>query len=143
MKRVDKFIEWAKTKPNVRIGRKDDDYMTRYYIFNSWLFGIYLHDFHRPDVDTDLHNHPWLFAFSIVLKGWYIEKLLTRNLQLVTHRWCNFIWGSNFHLIQDAHPELHTLFIRGPRVRKWGFLRAQRGELVFDVFKSRKWDEKK
>lgn len=103
-----------------------DPYLTRYYIFQFKSAGLYLHKFHRPDRDRDLHNHPWAFAVSYILKGEYEEKRLTRGLDSVIHRkgTLNIIPGGCFHRIARTTPNLYTLFFRGPRVKKWGFLRA-------------------
>lgn len=58
------------------------DYMIRYTIGRlGWLpgdkprrFSAYLHRFLKPDGDRELHNHPWRWAFSIVLWGGYTEE---------------------------------------------------------------------
>jgi hypothetical protein len=115
-----------------------DPYLTRYYIFNTRFFGLYLHHFHRPDADRDLHNHPWLFAISYILRGNYVETKLSRGLEYVSHGRGSFnlISGSCFHRIALITPGLYTLFMRGPRVKKWGFLRANEdGEVYFEEFK--------
>lgn len=36
--------------------------------------GVYLHRFHRSDVDRELHSHPWAWSYSIILAGGYIEE---------------------------------------------------------------------
>jgi hypothetical protein len=35
--------------------------------------GPYLHYFYRSDADRDLHNHPWNWALSLILRGEYRE----------------------------------------------------------------------
>ena len=116
-----------------------DPYLTRYYIFgnrDTW-FALYLHEFHRADKDRDLHNHPWKFALSYILKGEYEEMKLTRGLDSVIHRKgnFNFISGTCFHRIARITPNLYTLFFRGPRNKKWGFLRAHHDSVIFEQFK--------
>ena len=54
-----------------------DPYLTRILLSRllpiKRLFGIgvYLHRFHRPDIDQHLHNHPWRWAASLILNGSY------------------------------------------------------------------------
>ena len=64
------------------IGNADGDYLHRFAArWMGWLPGdkprnvsAYLHHFLRPDGDRELHNHPWTWAFSIVLWGGYTEE---------------------------------------------------------------------
>lgn len=111
-------------------------YLTRYYIFSNRFFGLYLHEFHSSDGDRDSHNHPWLFAISFILRGWYIEQRLTRGLSDEYQTSINFIPGYCFHRISDISTGLTTLFFRGPQKGYWGFLRSRaNGQVYFDEFK--------
>lgn len=122
---------------NTTIELDGDPYLTRYYIFHNQYIGLFLHHFHRADKDRDLHNHPWKWALSLILIGSYIEQRLTRNLEFKTYfpGDFNLIPGGCFHRIAQIHPGLHTLFLRGPRFKKWGFLRAKDGGVVFEEYK--------
>lgn len=110
----------------------DKPYLERYYL--TTLFGtrFYLHRFVASDPDRGLHDHPWRWAFSIILLGWYWED--TRyGLRKV--RWFNKLTGDTFHRVilfgpsQDLHdydstPEVWTLFMhKAQREKPWGFLR--------------------
>lgn len=70
---LEKIEDW-RNHPDQRIGTNDDPYLDRWFIIkkNRW-FNIYLHHFHRSDDDRALHDHPWLFNMSWVLKGGYSE----------------------------------------------------------------------
>src|SRR4051812_9607864 len=46
--------------------------ITRHRLIRVPWFGVYVHEIHRPDVDRDLHDHPWAFA-SFILSGGYTE----------------------------------------------------------------------
>ena len=46
--------------------------MTRYKLFTSNRWKLYLHVFHRSDEDRELHDHPWPFL-SLILWGGYTE----------------------------------------------------------------------
>jgi hypothetical protein len=160
---LDKFAAWALARNAARHGggfRKPDDprwaftigigdspYLTR--VMLPWrVLGIqpYLHHMHRADADRDLHNHPFAWAFSIVLCGSYDERRLVddaedcRNLyaastgvapnevgleHFVVHRrirWFNLLTRDDYHKIERLHGEVWTLFVTGPRVQDWGFL---------------------
>lgn len=111
-------------------------YMYRYYLLfkdkvqdqeraNQLPFNLMLHKICASDPD-DLHDHPWWYA-TLILKGGYWE--ITPQGRF----WrgpCHFrIRGS-----QDLHrlelPEGGTgswsLFLRGPKVRDWGFVKRGR-----------------
>lgn len=60
-------------------------YMERYWFFNSyeqtardkpkvsWLPSIRIHHIKRPDLDRNMHDHPW-DARTVILRGWYVEE---------------------------------------------------------------------
>lgn len=107
--------------PDVVIGRAGHDYMRRWHIIprNRWV-NLYLHNFLEPDAG-DLHDHPY-WSVSIVLRGLYIEEL--PGLEFRTRPAFSVI----FRKPTTAHRIVHvsrdgawTLFITGPRVRRWGF----------------------
>lgn len=63
--------------PNVTINVEGKPYLTRYTLFSvpGKNGAIFLHHFHSSDkADGDLHNHPWKWAQSLILKGGYYEK---------------------------------------------------------------------
>lgn len=81
----------ARLFPRRVIGSNDDPYLERYYVLGRyprhywpkntveprlpWLpFSVYLHRFERPDMDIELHNHPFKWALSLILAGGYVEK---------------------------------------------------------------------
>lgn len=105
-------------------------YMTR--ILFPRVFGVrpMLHHIHRPDYDRDLHDHPWAWSVSILLRGSYDEERpapchhsdCTRTVKRHV-RWLNVIRASDWHRISELHGNVWTLFVTGPRVQKWGFRR--------------------
>ncbi len=62
-------------------------YLERYYI----LPFVYLHRFTGVDGDRNVHDRPWLFAFSFVLNGSYVEEILI-NSKVYYHPiiWSNY-----------------------------------------------------
>jgi hypothetical protein len=105
-----------------------------------------LHHFVGPD-DAGHHNHPFKWAFSIVLSvlwgGSYTEEVLdfsdpygwagawdgsptvrTRRVRLF-----NWIPNGKYHRITELHGDVWTLFVTGPRVTSWGFWVPGRGHV--------------
>lgn len=97
------------------------DYLSRWHVLpKNPLLNVYLHRVTADDPDTHLHDHPWLFNSSVILRGRIIEHLPRRQRQLakgsVTAR-----LGPARHRLQLAEKEALSLFITGPRIRRWGF----------------------
>jgi len=109
-----------------------DPYLLRIYLTPTadwWrktlgLPGIFLHYFFRGDNDRELHNHPWQWAWSLILTGGYTEFRGTqRGTAPVTveHIWAywplfeNFIDGSTFHRVVLQGNGCWTLFVAGPQ----------------------------
>ena len=116
----------------VRRPRVDDivifgeTYMRRYHLINNRKFGIRLHHIRLPDYGRELHDHPFDFV-SIVLKGWYIEKLMDAP-QRVMHGFGrpHYRKAETSHVITDVSKNgVWTLVFRGPIRRRWGFWQSQ------------------
>lgn len=108
-------------KPDFIIGGADAPYLRRWWVIprNKW-FNIYLHQFLRDDDDRALHDHPWAFNISILLKGRYREVLPTGSK--IRHRWLPYLRiGKAPHRVVLMGAPVWTLFITGPVVRQWGF----------------------
>lgn len=115
----------------------------------SFPWSIRLHHIKRPDAERDLHDHPWN-ARTIILRGGYIEQRLlkqddpTRAEALrraglptdtkaeLTEYFSRFrgqtatIRHNEYHAITsllDDRLGVWTMFISGPWLGDWGFLR--------------------
>ena len=108
----------------------NEPYLTRYYLFlkdRKWFpFNIFLHNFHKGDLD-DLHDHPWPFI-TIILKGGYWEHTpagrFWRGAGRIRMARCH-----SLHRVElEPGVDVWTLFIPGPKLRDWGFLR--KGEWI-------------
>lgn len=103
----------------------DKPYLERYYLFTLLGVRFYLHRFVASDPDRGMHNHPWRWAFSMILSGWYYEQT---NYGVGTVRWFNGLTGDTFHRVilptdHGVH-ECWTLFAhRAANAKGWGFLR--------------------
>ena len=126
-----------------RMGRKrivmdrinNEPYLERYYLFlteRKWFpFNVFLHRFLKSDPD-DVHDHPWPYA-TLILKGGYYEWVPQFNnknekiAEIAVWRGpgsCRVCGASSYHRIElDPDVECWTLFMPGPQLRDWGFLR--------------------
>lgn len=154
MRLADRLIAHAaKRPPDFVIGGWDNPYLLRWWLmpWREWqerakaspkwwmraaarvvgmIPQVYLHNFRRSDDDRALHDHPWLFNASVLLRGYYWEH--TPDAPAAGHLRGpgDFVWrwlGAP-HRVQLAEPgdalaehEVWTVFIVGPKVREWGF----------------------
>jgi hypothetical protein len=99
----------------------------RYYLVGRGdTFGMFLHRFVASDETWRMHDHPWRWAFALVLAGGYREWRLGADGR-ERSRWLgpgrvNVIRWPGFHRVELAGRPAWTLFIHGPKVRRWGFL---------------------
>jgi hypothetical protein len=135
---MNRFLHWLTGFLPARIindGQRD--YLERYYVTTIFGMRIYLHRFIGSDPDRGLHDHPWSWAFSLILAGFYYEQ---RRDGIRRRRWGNWLTGDSFHRVilpridgnygihlEDQEPEYQpcwTLFIhRAKKNKSWGFLR--------------------
>lgn len=126
--------------PDFVIGTPNDPYLERWWIIpHNRYFNIYLHHFMRSDDDRALHDHPWI-NLSILLSGSYREHMPhgVVKLRKPWRPWA--FWRLPFRRSVDAHrvelidgAPVWTLFLTGPKIRKWGFL-CPRGWVVWTEF---------
>lgn len=107
--------------PDFVIGDPEDPYLRRWWVIpRNRLFNIYLHHFLHSDDDRALHDHPWLFNCSILVKGTYYEVTFSGACR--RRRWVPYFrWGKAAHRVELVSREVWTVFITGPVVRDWGF----------------------
>ena len=100
-------------------------YLERYYLFlkdRKWFpFNIFIHKILKSDPD-DLHDHPWPY-FTLILKGGYLEHTLKGKFWRPPG-YFRFASSNSFHRLEIKPNEVcWTLFIVGPKIREWGFLK--------------------
>lgn len=136
------------------------DYLTRYYLLKpprmpdgSWPFddhgeprpgiiwppgtGAVFHHFHKGDDALELHNHPWDWCVSLILRGGYIEERTTREDLTVKRRTfkpgsVNVLTKYDFHRVELLDPVrgCWTLFVYGKKSQGWGFLDRHTGKFT-------------
>lgn len=111
------------------VGAKDSIYLKRWWLIpRNGLFNVYYHLFLHSDDDRALHDHMY-FNLSILLEGEYIEHTIKAGgVQVTKHRTAGTLSGIKFRAPWSAHrielinsTPCRTLFITGPRMRRWGF----------------------
>lgn len=114
-------------------------YLKRYYILfkektdqfeeekRKLPFNIFIHKIMKSDTD-DLHDHPWWY-FTFILKNFYVEEFI--DSVKTRSRWSFRISNPRkLHriVVDESRPPV-TLFIRGPKIRDWGFVKD--GKWIF------------
>jgi hypothetical protein len=136
-----RFIHWFASKLRRRdiCGEDGTLYLSRYKVVGwmpgdtrRWPFSIYLHHFHRPDLDDAPHSHPWRWAVALILSGGYRERRGEFATQDARYRRLgpgalNVIRADDFHVVLELlGRETWTLFVVGPKTSSWGFKVAGR-----------------
>lgn len=155
MRWADRFIERiTRRPPDFVIGGQGRPYLRRWFVIpRNLVFNVYLHQFLRSDDDRALHDHPWLFNASLILRGGYIEHTIRAGGVAVRTRRDRgsmaFRWGPAPHRVEllslaDVMPSqpsatdipvcCWTLFITGPKVRTWGFHCPEQGWIPWQRF---------
>jgi len=127
-------------------GEQGEPYLERYYLAGLLGWHAYLHRFVDSDPDRGLHDHPWSRALSLVLTGGYDEQRFQRppaaaaadsptadpppaeppiSTRHIRPGRINLLRGTDYHrVVLRGDVPAWTLFLHGPRVKGWGFLRA-------------------
>ena len=96
----------------------DEDYMERWFIIpRNRFFNIYFHRFFGSDAPTP-HDHPWM-SLGVILEGTYVEHTPKGDFVRKEGQWV-LRYPSSLHWVEIDKP-VYTLFITGPKVRRWGF----------------------
>ena len=78
-----------------------------------------LHVIMQPDVDRELHNHPFNYR-TFILDGWYREERPGGKRNVLTG---NTVTGAGYHRIALVPPDgVTTLFFMGKDRGEWGFM---------------------
>lgn len=128
------IIGQAKETPYLHIG----NYMHRWWLMPQWTlerndegvlepkswmpFAIRINHIKRPDMDPNLHDHPWNWR-TIVLEGWYREENIFGGHNYYAESQTRRASAETFHRINDiSDGGVFTMFITGRKFNPWGFL---------------------
>jgi hypothetical protein len=104
--------------------------LRRFYLIGSGdTMGVMLHCFVADDDETTLHDHPWRWGVSLMLRGGYFEERLDsydeRRRRWIAAGRLNVVRGDRFHRVVLRNGRTAwTLFLHGRRAKPWGFLDA-------------------
>lgn len=110
------FLPWRVISDGKR------EYLDRFYICTFNGVRYYLHRFTGSDPGRGVHSHPWRWAISFILFGWYWEE---RRNGTRAVRWFNFLVGDTFHRVNlpEGQKEVWTLFFHEAQdTQPWGYL---------------------
>ncbi len=106
---------------------------------------IFLHKFHKGDSARELHNHPWAWAFSIVLAGGYREERrsvhpfeggVPRRYRVSARAFpplsINVLHAYDYHRVDllEEKKGCWSIFVAGPRTQSWGFWNRDTGKFT-------------
>ncbi|CAG9177615.1 hypothetical protein [Cupriavidus pampae] len=124
------FLAYSATRPCKIISDRGQPYLERYFVCAMFGLRLYLHRFVGSDPDRGLHDHPWRWAISFILLGWYYEATRSGTRKV---RWLNVLTGDTFHRVIllpgplrgiNTPREVWSLFLVPAKdVKEWGFLR--------------------
>lgn len=131
-----RFLLWLTARLPAREikGDQGQPYLERYSLCGLFGWRCYIHRFLASDPDRGLHDHPWGRSCSLILSGGYREARFGKRSRRFGRRpvivrrlirgQINIIRGDDFHrILLDDGAEAWTLFLHGPRIKGWGFLR--------------------
>lgn len=112
-------------------GSRSTVYMTRVVLLPfKWIRkygGLYLHIFHREDLDRDPHDHPFGYWTLPINQGYFEEVYDAETECFKVVRAPRLRWShrpaTHIHRVTDCEHgwPLITLVWRGPTKRRWGF----------------------
>lgn len=140
-------LAWRTIRPDCPEGQVARPLMTRWFVFRSKPFAIFIHRFHRSDLD-EYHDHPWSFI-AIPFSSGYWENT-RKYIQVAPAAFVvrtDRFWRRRFsilyrpaesqHYIEIPKP-LFTLVFRFRERRQWGFIDANGQWFKYDEFESMK-----
>lgn len=119
---IRRFLRWLTDRlPVVVKEDKGVAFLERYHLGTFAGARWYLHHYIASDPDRGLHDHPWSWAVTIILAGWYIEERRDRpRIRSIGYT----MDGDTFHrVILPAGSTMWSLFVHGPYTKPWGFFR--------------------
>jgi len=108
--------------------------LTRYYLFESPVFAIYLHHLQASDEDRAFHDHPWSFV-TILLSGGYWEwhPVAAGERRTWRRRFSVLYRPAEWRHRLELERPTWTLVFRWRYRREWGFI-TRRGWLHWKAY---------
>ena len=107
--------------PDEVVTVQGDVYLERWFLTPKWkYFCVMLHKFQMGDAERVMHDHPWP-SISLLFSGFILERT-PKGLRGISSCWPQYRPAEYAHRVEYVEPGTITLFIRGSKVREWGFL---------------------
>jgi hypothetical protein len=97
----------------VKVSRRET--CDRYYLFQAFGCGLFVHRIHHDEHPDVFHSHPW-DGVSLIF-GSYLEERFGEQPRL--RRFFNVIRATGFHRVSLPNGPVWTLFVHGRRSNKW------------------------
>lgn len=98
----------------------DEVYLERWFLTpKTKYFCIMMHRFQREDGSRVMHDHPWP-SISLLFSGYMCERT-PKGVQVITSCWPKYRPAEYIHRVEYVAPGTITIFIRGLKIREWGF----------------------
>ncbi len=114
----------------------DKPYLSRYYLFGDgggrW-WELYLHVLHIKDTYRWLHNHPWNWFFSLILRNGYTQEVLDvksgQRYEESIRRISLFRGRARYHSIKELPrgPAWTLVLTARKKGYQWGYWDEDRG----------------
>ena len=139
MKLIQRFLDRLPRHvivPDCPGGKVGAPLMTRYFLFQRDWLAVYIHHFHRSDLD-EFHDHPWNFVAFLFHRGYWEHVPPTYTLRdgplsfRVGHQTTCRNWRHRFSVLWRPATFQHyveidiptwTFVIRFRRSREWGYI---------------------
>jgi hypothetical protein len=108
---------------------------TRFRLWQTPFFNIYIHKLNAPQWHPECHDHPWGFV-AVLLKGGYLERVGNmehhRRVGSVLFRPATFA-----HNVITPYGTSWSVIFATPKSREWGFLPCDRhlSPVKWDVYR--------
>lgn len=105
---------------------------TRYALFKSRWFNVYVHQLYAPNWHPECHDHPWGFLTVLLWRG-YVERIpveddcvcgIPRTVTRDVRRYPGqILWrpATFTHSVTTPRGTSWSLIFTGPKVNDWGF----------------------
>lgn len=97
---------------------------TRYRIWSTKWFNIYLHQLNAPVWHPKCHDHPWSFVAILLWRG-YLERVDNKHYRRYPG---SILWrpATFLHNVITPYGTSWSLIITSPKNREWGFKPCER-----------------
>ena len=118
---MSRFETWLrKHVPFKEIGWTEiGEKFTRYALWRTRWFNVYLHQLYAPNWHPQCHDHPWGFIAILIRRG-YLEE--TKNSVKRQHPGCVLFRPATFtHNVITPYGTSWSIILTTPKSRDWGF----------------------